>query len=68
MSEDKKFVSDIFGTVNSEKPKEESGWLIKSIVSKLKGRGVESKKRQIEERKLDIELAKLDKELEGDKK
>jgi hypothetical protein len=40
----------------------------KSIVSKFKGRGIESKKRQIEERKLDIELAKLDKELEGVKK
>jgi len=41
----------------------ESGWLIKSIVSKLKEKKLESKKRQIEERKLDIELAKLDKEL-----
>jgi hypothetical protein len=48
--------------------KEESGWLIKSIASKFKGRGIESKKRQIEERKLDIELAKLDKELEDAKK
>jgi len=49
--------------MNEQKKKEESGWLTKAIVDKIKNKTKNKKLKEIEELKLEIEKAKLEKEL-----
>ena len=45
--------------------KNESGWLTRAIIDKIKNKSINKKKREIEELKLEIEKAKLNKELKA---